>query len=413
MAEIDVTRIAGNIGAMNALNALKGINKQLAIHQTRLSSGKRINSAADDPAGLSIATKMLSRSEGLKVALSNIGDAKNLLAVAESGMGRINDILVQMRNKAETGASDTMGDEERLAIKTQLDAYAAQINDLSTQTKWNKIVLLDGSMSSLRLQTGVDSSDSTTLENIGNMSIDGPVINIATKVDTSFVNTTGGIDHDANVTASFDANAKFSWMDELETGTYKLSYSYDSTAKTVTYQLKDAATGEPVEIDADGVAGTEFTTTGSTTVDCDLSGVGGGSIYVGNGLKLTFAQTAVDIAATNLSTIEYNKTGTLSLKLGAGKAADYAAFMDTVQTAIDQVNQKMSSIGALTGRLSFKEDQVSAAQINIEAAYNRIMNADMAEEQVEASKYQILQQTATAMLAQANAAPQFLLSLFQ
>ena len=73
----------------------------------------------------------------------------------------------------------------------------------------------------------------------------------------------------------------------------------------------------------------------------------------------------------------------------------------------------MSSIGALTGRLTFKEDQVSAAQINVEAAYNRMMNANMAEEQVNASKYQILQQTATAMLAQANAAPQFLLSLFR
>ena len=79
MAEIDVTRIAGNIGAMNALNSLAGINKQLAVHQTRLATGKRINSAADDPAGLVIATKLQTRSEGLKVALSNIGDAKNLL----------------------------------------------------------------------------------------------------------------------------------------------------------------------------------------------------------------------------------------------------------------------------------------------------------------------------------------------
>ncbi len=120
MAEIDVTRIAGNIGAMNSLNSLANINKKLSIHQTRLATGKRINTAADDPAGLTIATKMMSRSEGLKTALNNIGDAKNLLAVAESGMGRINDILVQMRNLAETGASDTMGTEERKALVTQM-----------------------------------------------------------------------------------------------------------------------------------------------------------------------------------------------------------------------------------------------------------------------------------------------------
>ena len=87
--------------------------------------------------------------------------------------------------------------------------------------------------------------------------------------------------------------------------------------------------------------------------------------------------------------------------------------MSYVGNKLDAVSSNLSKIGALTGRLTFKEDQVSAAQINVEAAYNRIMNANMAEEQVNASKFQILQQTSTAMLAQANAAPQFLLSLFQ
>ena len=73
----------------------------------------------------------------------------------------------------------------------------------------------------------------------------------------------------------------------------------------------------------------------------------------------------------------------------------------------------MAKIGAFTGRLEFKEDQVMAAQINVEASYNRIMNANMAEEQVNSSKFQILQQTAIAMLAQANQAPASLLSLFR
>ena len=108
MANVDVTRIAGNIGALNALNSLQNINKQLALHQTRLSSGKRINSAADDPAGLTIATKMMARSEGMKVVVDNIGDASNMLSVAESGLSKMNDILVQMRNKAEQAASDTL-----------------------------------------------------------------------------------------------------------------------------------------------------------------------------------------------------------------------------------------------------------------------------------------------------------------
>ena len=87
--------------------------------------------------------------------------------------------------------------------------------------------------------------------------------------------------------------------------------------------------------------------------------------------------------------------------------------MDDVNAALNIVSNEMTKIGSLTSRLTFKEDQITAAQINTEAAYNRIISANMAEEQVNASKYQILQQTATAMLAQANAAPQFLLSLFR
>ena len=278
MAEIDVTRIAGNIGAMNALNSLNYINKQLAVHQTRLATGKRINSAADDPAGLTIATKMQSRSEGLKTALANIADAKNLLAVAESGMGRINDILVQMRNKVQAGGSDTMGNEERQAISDQVTAYLAQIDDLVAQTKWNGTTLIGGS-SDLVFQTGADSGDSVTMTAIANL------------------NSTG-----------------------------------------------------------------------------------------------------LSLSASSLDT---------------SSSASFRTFMAAIETAMSKVNAELAKVGALTGRLSFKEDQVAAAQINVEAAYNRIMNANMAEEQVNASKYQILQQTATAMLAQANAAPQFLLSLFR
>ncbi|WP_448335991.1 flagellin [Bellilinea sp.] len=280
MAEIDITRIAGNIGAMNALNSLQGINKQLATYQTRLATGKRINSAADDPAGLSIATKLQSRSEGLKVALGNIGDAKNLLAVAESGLSRINDILLQMRNKALQGASDTMGSAERDIIKTQLTAFAAQIDDLVDQTKWNDTKLLD-STTDFRFQTGADSSDAITFTAISG--------------------------------------------------------------------IKAA----DLEVEPSGI------TTGSAT------------------------------------------------------AAEFTTYLGKVESAMTTINTKMSNLGSLIGRLSFKEDQVAAAQINVEAAYNRIMNANMAEEQVNASKYLILQQTATAMLAQANTAPQFLLSLFR
>ena len=383
MSSIDVTRIRGNIGAMNALNSLKEINSQLAIHQTRLASGKAINSAADDPAGLSIATRMLSRSEGLKVALNNIGDAKNLLAVAESGMSNINDILVQMRNKAETGASDTMGDSERTAIKTQLEAYAAQINDIADQTKWNDTQLIGStSASTLRLQTGVDTNDFTTLDNLGDMHATGSLLNIGTLGTTVTAGT------DTHITGASGTSA-------VTAGAYSVSYTYVDSTTTLTAQLKDAGgnnLGSSVNVDL------------SSDTDAVFS----------NGVTVSF--DASKFTADISSAVNTSLTATKSVDLGltsSSTAADYASYMDTIQSAIDTVNQHLSSIGAITGRLTFKETQVTADQTNIEAAYNRIMNADMADEQVQSSKFQILQQTATAMLAQANTAPQFLLSLFK
>ena len=93
--------------------------------------------------------------------------------------------------------------------------------------------------------------------------------------------------------------------------------------------------------------------------------------------------------------------------------SDADAAATAIGAAVDLVKSGISDVGAFTARLTFKEEAMTVAHANTEAAYNRIMNANMAEEQVEASKLLILQQTATAMLAQANAAPQFLLSLFR
>ena len=419
MAENDVTRIAGNIGAMNTLYALNNINKELSIHSTRLSTGKRINSAEDDPAGLAISTKMRARSEGMKVALDNIGDAKNLLAVAESGLGRLNDIMIQMRNKAEAAASDTMGTTERDIIKTQLLAYADQIDDIVEQTKWNGNKLIDGTYaaSSLTFQTGADEGESTVLTGLADVS--SSALGLVTEVATS--NLTGTTwDPATNVTTATSGvrsgtagNAVFAasgaGMTELTSGAYTVkitigtSGSADSTA-----QLYDS-NNNLVNVDADGVDGGALDNKVTFTYTNDAAS----TVDFGNGLQVVVGAASETLAAGAHANqaITYAKAGTADIS--ASDAATYSAYMTTINTAIDTVNQQLSRIGSLTGSLTFKEDQVSAAQINVEASYNRIMNANMAEEQVNYSKLAILQQTSTSMLAQANAAPQFLLQLFQ
>jgi len=302
MANIDVTRIAGNIGALNALNSLQTINNQLAVHQTRLASGKYINEASDDPAGLSIATTFDVRRQGLKTAIKGIGDAKNLMATMEGSLKKVQDILVKMRNKALEAKGDTIGASERAAISSQLQAFRDEIDDIVDQTQWNATYLL----------SGAGGSGSTAGLNF----LTGP---------------------------------------EAQGGTSDFSFAGESTS---------------------GInAGQGFS---ANTAALDATGLG-------------LSDTRLDVSSTAF----------------ASTAATF------IEDALDVVKAGVSQIGSFTARLNFKEEALTVQYTNTESAYNRIMNANMAEEQVEASKYAILQQTATAMLSQANVAPQFILSLFR
>ncbi len=302
MASVDVTRVAGNIGALNALNSLQSINQQLAIHQTRLASGKRLNEAADDPAGMSIATTFDVRRQGLQTALNGIGDAKNLMATMEGGLKKIQDILVKMRNKAMEAQGDTIGANERAAVNAQLKAFRDEIDDIVKQTQWNSNNLLSGvsgsgTTSSLSFLTGAESTG----------------------------------------------------------GTSEFSFQEESTS---------------------GIADAQGFQASTSSLGAD-------------GLGLADANLAVDTTDHSQDT------------------------MGKIEDALNVVKAGVSQIGSFTARLNFKEQALNVQYTNTEAAYNRIMNANMAEEQVESSKYMILQQTATAMLAQANASPQFLLTLFR
>ena len=300
MASVDVTRVAGNIGALNALNSLQAINQQLAIHQTRLASGKRLNEAADDPAGMSIATTFDVRRQGLQTALNGIGDAKNLMATMEGGLKKIQNILVKMRNKAMEAQGDTIGANERAAIKAQLKAFRDEIDDIVKQTQWNNNYLLTG-------------------------------------------------------TSGSGATASLSFLTGAESSGGTSSFSFEK--------------GETI-LAKQGFA--------AKTTDFDETGLG-----------LADSNLVVDSTTNAVST------------------------MGKIEKALNVVKEAVSQVGSFTARLNFKEEALNVQYTNTESAYNRIMNANMAQEQVEASKFLILQQTATAMLAQANAAPQFLLSLFR
>jgi flagellin len=390
MAQADITRIASNIAGLNSLNALNSVNTKLGIHQLRLATGKRINEAADDPAGLTIATKFNAKSRGLGVALDNIGDAKNLLSVAEAGLTKINDILLVIRDKSEQAANDALGVAEREAIRKQIDELLTEIDKIVEETEWNGTPLIDGT-TSLKFQTGYLSEGVTPIElskphNAKDLGV--TLLSIGLAEGSALDSVVTGVEL-AEVTGT-----------KAEAGQYSISVTWEQgdgtdTWDTLTGQLTGPTGFTPITKTIGGTAETE----------ADANAAWGNEVDFGCGFKITLGETPGSTAEA--ITIDYTPGAVVSSNEGA------TAYMKKIDDAIAAVSDSIAKIGASVSRLTFKEETLVVAKINTEAAYSRIMNADMAAEQLEATKLQILQQTATAMLAQANVAPQAILALFR
>lgn len=134
-----------NIAALNTLNQLNSASNAQSKAMAKLSSGQRINSAADDAAGLAISEKMRSQIRGLDQATSNAQDASSLAQTAEGALNETTDILQRMRELAVQGANDTNTDEDRQQIQTELNQLTSEIDRISTTTQFNTQNLLDGS----------------------------------------------------------------------------------------------------------------------------------------------------------------------------------------------------------------------------------------------------------------------------
>lgn len=295
------TRINTNIGALNALKSLNDVGDRLSVAQLRLATGKRINSAGDDAAGYSIAKKFDARVKGLGQALNNIGSAKNLIAVAEGHLNNIVDILTQMKTKATQASDDSLGTEERNAIKKELQELATQLDLENTQATWNSKNIFKGSS---------NASSSNT--------------------DVQF--------------------------------RFQIAAGSSTLVDTLTFNLLDT---DNVSLDSSNTA---FTSAG-----------------------LRVSSASIDVSS----------------------AASAQDLMGKIDIAISDVSKALSYVGSVVNRLTYQESSLTVAKTNTESARSRIEDADMAYEQLEATKLQILQQSATAMLAQANTGPQAILSLFK
>ncbi len=156
----DLARIAANIPAMQNISTLTNISDKIAQHQLRLSTGKRINSPVEDPAGYMLARGLESRRRGLSMALDNVSNAQNILDVAEGGYSNIMDILQTMKEKATQAADGSLSSTQRSAINDQVTALIAEIDDTVSSTTFNGSSLIDGTYTNTRFQVGEQGSES-------------------------------------------------------------------------------------------------------------------------------------------------------------------------------------------------------------------------------------------------------------
>ncbi|MFD1034207.1 flagellin [Sphingomonas hankookensis] len=158
-----MTVIGSNIGSLRAANASTAANDSLKASMERLSTGKRINSAKDDAAGLAIASRMTSQIKTMAVAARNANDGISMAQTAEGALGEVTNMLQRMKELAGQAANGTLGSSERKSLQSEVSQLTAQINDISNKTNFNGINLLDGSVKSVSLQTGAQAGQTTSV----------------------------------------------------------------------------------------------------------------------------------------------------------------------------------------------------------------------------------------------------------
>ncbi|MDY6351868.1 MAG: flagellin [Lachnospiraceae bacterium] len=449
-----------NMQAANA-NRMLGITTSAQSKSTeKLSSGYKINRAADDAAGLAISEKMRSQVRGLDRASTNAQDGISVVQTAEGALNEVHSMLQRMNELATQAANDTNTTQDRSQIQLEVDQLTSEINRVSSTTQFNTMNLLDGNFTGKNLQVGSLSGQTIEL-NIGKMSAEG--LGLAGETTLGAVPEQHATLTASDVTAKAAATAKKKVADIFD-GTpantaQNTKYIYDK-ARDVWH--KD---GDPTGADAgiklkanftadDGATytfgtnadGTDATVTGINEggakvtdiqiVDDKLKGLTDG-VYKWNGTDKwvnqsdstkTIAKDDVKTGAGTPAAIDAAAGSTITLsgykaKVDAGTKKDLTLkvdsfanagdAMDRIQKAIDKVSTQRASLGAVQNRLEHTIANLDNVSENTQSAESRIRDTDMAKEMVQYSKNNILAQAGQSMLAQANQSNQGVLSLLQ
>ncbi|MGB2434326.1 MAG: flagellin, partial [Paracoccaceae bacterium] len=520
--------VATNTGALMAQAAASSVNKEMEISMERLASGKRINGASDDAAGVAIASRLTSEIKGTNQAIRNAMDGQAMIDTAEGAHQEVESILQRMRELAVQASNDSNSDADRTALQSEVTALVSEIDRIANVSTWagkglidqgrsftfnvgshggghNEIVATTTAMTGAAL--GVSAGNATvgvngaTLTEVGESvlqvggtpvagdtykyTINGTDFQVQLVADGSNfdykVSTDGGATFGAAVTSHSQSNGATA-AGVADIIAHQVNALTDHPGLTATANSDGSVTvaqslnltGSRTEISTTAsadLAGAVLTTTGTKTinsvtvpdgniVEFDITGFthgtstitltinGSETIYTpDSGSADEYEDSAAGIAAGLQAALDANanmKGVSWQVDVNSGKVrvgytqdsaalitdeaataaqsttallintqSDASAAIATIDAAIVKVNSQRASLGAISNRLDSTVNNLTSISSNLAAGRGRIEDADFAAETTSLAKSQILQQASTAMLAQANASKQNVLSLLQ
>jgi flagellin len=384
-------RVNTNIAALNSYRNLSATDTQMGKSLEKLSSGLRINRAADDAAGLAISEGLRSQIGGLKVAVRNTQDGISVVQTAEGALTETHSILQRMRDLAVQASSDGgLNADAKSAIQSEMGQLKSELNRIAGTTQFNGNKLLDGTYTGKNFQVGANQGETITVGvatamNTTGLGVAGVSVTAGTALTATTVQPiTGGAAGTVTITS-----AQLDTLDELKNlnGTITVGdKSLDLATVKLTGATVDAQRADLLtKIDAVFGAGTAAGATGASNLV--LTGAAGGA-----------GETAR--AAADRAVVFSQSTG-----------ADGA--ITAIENAIKTVSTVRADLGAVQNRFEHTINNLNVAVENLSASESRVRDTDMAQEMVSFTRSQILSQAGTAMLAQANQSSQGVLQLLR
>jgi flagellin len=412
--------ITTNAASINAQKYLSASRQDLDVAMERLSSGQRINSAADDAAGLAIRDKMTSQIEGLNQGVRNANDAISFMQTAEGALEETTNILQRMRTLAVQAVNDTNSSSDRVNLNDEIGKLIEEMNRIGNNSSFNDKILLDGSMKNSTFQIGHKSGQTIDIglkdmraSAIGDKDAVG-AISAATK-STSEIKLSGGLETGDVAKIQLATGFSVSVTGTATTSTASGLAAAFKTATTAGVDVDAAVTGTTTAYSAAGTttsASITFTSAGTGTVSAfipsmTVTDTDGDATSTLPGGTTTATNTSGKDKTDAVSELETVGNIDVLLKETAANA------ILSIDQALLEVGQERSKLGAFQNRLQFAVNNMTNMSANTSAARSVIADADYAQESSSLAKNQILQQAGTAMLAQANAQAQSVLSLLK